>query len=240
MPPAQGTRLLLRREHVVAASLVGAVVVVVGFASGLGVHQVVSEAGQPTLAEPRAGRPDQPSTGQSTEQPGQADQSTSDIVGDQATGPFSNSLEQPGISDTSAPPVGTGASTNPQPGNGAAPPSPAPPPCAPGVLGLGPVLELVTNAAGDVVGTVDSVAGTATQNLGQVAALPLPLGGLPGAVPSSGSTTGTPGQATAPPGPVCSVPPAPSPPQPNVGPSQANPIPAPSTGVPVPVLGGGQ
>lgn len=41
------TRISLRREHVVAASLVGSVVVVLGFASGLGIHHATSAATPP-------------------------------------------------------------------------------------------------------------------------------------------------------------------------------------------------
>jgi hypothetical protein len=46
-------KMLLRREHVVAASLVGAVVVVVGFASGLGARPVI--AGQAPSDDDSAG-----------------------------------------------------------------------------------------------------------------------------------------------------------------------------------------
>jgi hypothetical protein len=40
-------RISLRREHVVAASLVGSVVVVLGFASGLGIHHTTGAAAAP-------------------------------------------------------------------------------------------------------------------------------------------------------------------------------------------------
>jgi len=52
-------RISLRREHVVAASLVGSVVVVLGFASGLGLHHTTSAVAAPPAT---TGTPPPPAT----------------------------------------------------------------------------------------------------------------------------------------------------------------------------------
>ncbi|EOD63425.1 hypothetical protein H480_37070, partial [Amycolatopsis vancoresmycina DSM 44592] len=41
----------LRRDHVIAASLAGAVVVVVGYASGIGLHPGTAAAAPPAVAD---------------------------------------------------------------------------------------------------------------------------------------------------------------------------------------------
>lgn len=61
----------LRREHVVAASLVGSVVVVLGFASGLGIHQTTGAAAPPATA----GTPAPPTTEPGGDQTGGGGQS---------------------------------------------------------------------------------------------------------------------------------------------------------------------
>ena len=56
----------LRREHVVAASLVGSVVVVLGFASGLGLHHTTSSVAAPPAT---TGTPPPPATEAGGDQP---------------------------------------------------------------------------------------------------------------------------------------------------------------------------
>lgn len=70
------TKRLLRREHVVAASLVGAVVVVVGYASGFGVRPTIDAGGAarnggdvPEAVRPQAPVPDPPPTSTVPAQP---------------------------------------------------------------------------------------------------------------------------------------------------------------------------
>lgn len=249
MPPRQGTGLQLRREHVVNASLVGAVVVVVGFASGLGVQQVPN-GGQPALAEhsPHTGQSTPPSKRQPTAHIGHSDPSMSVMANDYGSDAASNpnswrhgagwETGGSGMSGHSHPGARPGqpGTAAPSPGS----PQPSTPPCDQGMVS--PVLDLVSATADGVLGTVGGIAGPVAQNLG--APLPLPLGAPVGAPPLAGTTgaPGVPGQggaagANIQPCPVA-VPALPSP-----APSQPGPTPAgapPSVGVPVSVLGGGK
>lgn len=61
------TRISLRREQVVAASLVGSVVVLLGFASGLGINHTTSAA---SATPPTVGTPAPPATESPGDQPG--------------------------------------------------------------------------------------------------------------------------------------------------------------------------
>lgn len=154
-------RFVPRRDHLVAASLVGAVVVVVGFASGMGIRQ--HNVGTSTLPA-RSGTP------------GQTDEYQVAIPGEEAPpglngpgpvipaiGPVGFGVPIPGGQPAGAPPV------EPVPGLPEAPGQPAPPAeepeqppsaCRPGVLQV-------------VVGTV-------------VTALGGPAAGDPGPAPEPG------------------------------------------------------
>ena len=90
-------RISLRREHVVAASLVGSVVVVLGFASGLGIHHTATGA----VAAPAPGSAAPPTTDTSSEPAGGGYQPAG-YSGDSPQG------DNPYIAPTIAPvPVGT-------------------------------------------------------------------------------------------------------------------------------------
>jgi hypothetical protein len=95
------TRISLRREHVVAASLVGSVVVVLGFASGLGIHHTATG----TVAAPAPGSAAPPTTDTSGEPAGGGYQPAG-YSGDSPQG------DNPYVATTTAPvPVGTATTT---------------------------------------------------------------------------------------------------------------------------------
>ena len=148
-------KMLLRREHVVAASLVGAVVVVVGFASGLGARPVI--AGQAPSDDDSAGavpsaRPQQPQ--QDSPPQGNPPRSGPPVrhtgSGGGANVPVTN-------------PPGTGHTGQPAPPTTSAPPpAPTPPnpenPCAPGLVprSLDTLLGTLTRAT-DTISLLDAV-----------------------------------------------------------------------------------
>jgi hypothetical protein len=78
------TRISLRREHLVAASLVGSVVVVLGFASGLGIHHTTSAAAAPPAT---GGTPPPPATDSGGDQPNGGGQ-PADYVGAPVGNPY--------------------------------------------------------------------------------------------------------------------------------------------------------
>lgn len=94
-------RISLRREHVVAASLVGSVVVVLGFASGLGIHHTTTSGAVAAPAPGTAAPP--PTTDSSGEQAGGGYQP----AGYSGTGPQG---DNPYVATTTAP-LPTGITT---------------------------------------------------------------------------------------------------------------------------------
>src|SRR5213592_4346017 len=120
---ANAARGILRREHIVAACLVGSVVVILGFASGLGLRS--SASGEPHPHQPRTGdgQPVRPTDGQ-LPQGGEPPQGW---TGSAYTGvPVTT---QPGVQPT-------GSHQHPVPPGGTAPTSTPPPgqTCQPGAL----------------------------------------------------------------------------------------------------------
>ena len=149
---------LLRREHIVAASLVGAVVVVIGFASGLGSRpgsgaeaaQLPGDNEQPATTAPVTTTQTQPPQGGSRNQSGSGSRNGGGAVPVTTAPPATTGTHHTGHPTT--PPV----TTTPPP-TGTTPPVP----CDPG---------LVPAALGTLLGTL----GQATDALG-----------LPGLVPAS-------------------------------------------------------
>jgi hypothetical protein len=108
------TRISLRREQVVAASLVGSVVVLLGFASGLGLHHTTSAAAAPpTTATPAPpGATDQPGG----DQPGDGGYQPAGYVGtDGQQGdmpyPATTTAALPTVTTTTAAPTTTSSGT---------------------------------------------------------------------------------------------------------------------------------
>ncbi|HEX6361047.1 hypothetical protein [Actinophytocola sp.] len=141
---------LLRREHIVAASLVGSVVVVVGFASGLGSRPGTGASaapapdggGQPVATAPAPTTTKRPASGGSTRNP----------VGAVPVATATN--RPPGTNHTVHPPA---TATTTPPTTGTTPPGT---PCEPG---------LVPQALDTLLGTLDR----ATEALGLLGAAPV-------------------------------------------------------------------
>lgn len=152
---------LLRREHIVAASLVGAVVVVVGFASGLGSRP---GAGANAAPAPAPGQ-DQPAVTTATTQPtrgGTTTRAGSSGGGGGVAVPVTTATNRPtGTNHTGHPPAPT-TTTTPPPTTGTTPPGT---PCEPG---------LVPEAVDTLLGTLDRATGAL---------------GLLGVAPATGLTT---------------------------------------------------
>ncbi|QUQ62972.1 hypothetical protein [Kutzneria sp. CA-103260] len=119
----------LRREHVVAASLVGSVVVVLGFASGLGLHHTSTTVAAPPVT---TGTPPPPATeaGGGVDQTGDGQQSAG------SSGPVDN----PYVATTTSTPAptvtGTAAPTTPTTTTPGATTSTTGPTCTPGLAPL--------------------------------------------------------------------------------------------------------
>ncbi len=148
---------LLRREHIVAASLVGSVVVVVGFASGLG-----SRPGAGANAAPTPGGGDRPAVTAPAPTPAQPTQPAQPTRGGSTRNPGGVAVpvatatnRPPGTSHTGHPPSPPATTTPP-------PTSTTPPgtPCEPG---------LVPQAVDTLLGTLDR----ATEALGLLGVAPV-------------------------------------------------------------------
>ncbi|WP_033262276.1 hypothetical protein [Amycolatopsis vancoresmycina] len=149
----------LRRDHVIAASLAGAVVVVVGYASGIGLHPgtaaaappAVADGGHPGTPEPPATQPlpvgQLPTGGPATPLPAVP-------VGDQPSSPV-----PPGDTGVAPVPESPTPDTPPPPSPSSpatpVPPGTDPPACQPGVaqqvldtVGGLPLLGTVTTGLG--------------------------------------------------------------------------------------------
>ncbi|WP_025356575.1 hypothetical protein [Kutzneria albida] len=173
----------VRREQVVAASLVGSVVVVLGFASGLGVHNAADGGGTSAqaggLSTPSSASP--PMTSEPA-QPGGTQSSDSQYPGD-ARGQASTG--QPIMTELPLPPTGPVATWPAQPPTTTPTPSVTPQPetpCHPGLLGplLAPVVQPGLPLVGGLV-------------VGVTTALPLNglLSPLVGACPTTSTTVPT-------------------------------------------------
>lgn len=153
---------VLRREHVVAASLVGTVVVVVGYASGLGLRPVICTDAPTTDAEVAA--PRSPAT---AEQPAPA--TTAPVQ--PAANPGARRVVRQGPAAVPPPlPAPPPTSDQPQPPHPhpPTPPGMSPPPTPPCAPGLVP----------DALDTLLQTLGRATDALGLLAApavAPLPV-----------------------------------------------------------------
>ncbi|WP_410611504.1 hypothetical protein [Amycolatopsis sp. lyj-109] len=155
----------LRRDHVIAASLAGAVVVVVGYASGIGLRPgtaaatppVVADGGHPVTPQPPGPQPlpaGQLPTG------GPASPLPAVPVGDQPAAPMPPMPGDGGV--TPVPEPGSPEPGTPPPPSGPEPTTPVPPPpgadvpaCQPGVpqqvldtVGGLPLLGAVTTGLG--------------------------------------------------------------------------------------------
>lgn len=150
------SRRVFSREIVVAASLVGAVVVVVGYASGFGVRPIFGDqpapgAGQAIATRPPATRTTAPVT---TTPPGQA-------------APANPAVPRQVVPGTPLPRITTTTSTTqPHPSQPTTPPPPtsptSPPACQPGLVSG--VLDTLLSTVGGVTGAIG---------------LPLPVSALP-------------------------------------------------------------
>ena len=154
MPASRG--FLPRRDQVIAACLVGAVVVVVGYASGLGLKPGVVAAGGPPAAVPGGKRPGAPVTpgnqpAPGTQLPPENQLPPIDAVQPMppAPGPGNSGGPVPGPVGVVVPPATQPPAGSPAPPGTTPPPSPPPlplptpgtplPPCKPGVVQ--PVLD---------------------------------------------------------------------------------------------------
>lgn len=141
MTTAQHARRgIVRREHVVAASLVGAVVVVVGFASGLGTHRT-TENHNP--AAPRTEAAAQPPLTTAPSTPDQIPANPGANPPQRAVAPRPQPQPlPPSQPHTSTPPPSSTTSPPPTtpPPSTTTPPPQTDPPCQPGLLGDLPIL----------------------------------------------------------------------------------------------------
>lgn len=176
-------RVSLRREHIVAASLVGSVVVVLGFASGLGIHHTTTAGTTPPA---QAEGPPQTSAAQPTGDVGQSGNAgQSGDSGQQ--GPRQNFVGTPVVTLSVSPsmtmPTGSSPPVSTSPTSVTGQPVPTTTqPCAPGLVPV--ALKSVTSGVQELplLGSV-------------VSAVPLPvlLDSLLGSCAPAPTTTTTPG-----------------------------------------------
>jgi hypothetical protein len=150
------SRRIFSREIVVAASLVGAVVVVVGYASGFGVRPIFGDRPAPGAGQAIATRPPAPRT--------TAPVTTTTPPGQPA--PANPAVPRQVVPGTPLPRVtSTTSTTHPHPSQPTTPPPPTtspPPACQPGLVSG--VLDTLLSTVGSVTGAIG---------------LPLPVSALP-------------------------------------------------------------
>jgi hypothetical protein len=149
------SRRIFSREIVVAASLVGAVVVVVGYASGFGVRPIFGAQPAPGAGQAIATRPPTPRT--------TAPVTTTTPPGQPA--PANPAVPRQVVPGTQLPRVPpTTSTTHPHPSQPTttAPTTPPPPACQPGLVSS--VLDTLLSTVGGVTGAIG---------------LPLPVSALP-------------------------------------------------------------
>ncbi|KAA2252252.1 hypothetical protein F0L68_36580 [Solihabitans fulvus] len=189
----------VQREHAVAAGLAATVVVVVGFASGIGMVNPTggaSQSGTTPGQPPRAAQPTAP-----TIAPGQQPPVRPNVVVEPPTRQVAQPAPPPVLTATypvpGGAPTGTGPTNAvpPSPTTGTTPPTgaptgtpPPPPSCDPGVLGS--LLHQVGALTGTlpVLGDVTSLGG-ATAGLGVLGDVP-GLAGHTGSLPLAGDLGG--------------------------------------------------
>lgn len=163
----------VQREHIVAACLVGSVVIVVGFASGLGIHATTTAPSRP---DTRADSPEHPAADLPVVAPPEptAPRPAHPPIDPIAVAPAPAEPVRTTPTDTPDPTHSHPAPTTPAPTT----PPPSPPDCVPGTVPA--LLDTLTGAV--TVLPLDPLTGAVT-------ALPLDavIGGLTTALPPAGS-----------------------------------------------------
>lgn len=204
MPATAGT--ILRREHLVAACLVGTVVVVVGFASGIGLTKPAATQNTAMPPMSQGTEPDGPATGDGAGGGGANGGGSAPVnyVGTPIGLAAAPAAGSQGLVDTTAPPTSgvppTTSETAPPPTTTTAPGSP-PPTCDSGVLTvlldqaatavngvpvIGPLTPQITDA---LVGSCSAQSTVAGSTPAASSATTPPVGS--GLLPLLGPVTGT-------------------------------------------------